>query len=249
MATERVFDLNGIWQCIEALDGKIASRVQLDLQLAVQRHLHEQIAEMIADGRVFGGADMVVSGLVAGVTALRQDFSTANATATDDKTGLAAETQRLTVQGVPNDLAREIAMLPRLGDVGRLSRLAAQTGRPIHAAAEAYFTVGQHLRLDDLKQLAARVPTLDADDRLAVAQATHQVAKAQTVFARQALASGQPVEAWLQGRADPEAALAKARHVVARVTPGDGGMVTVSRLSVAACQLRDLADAQAQPVA
>ena len=107
--------------------------------------------------------------------------------------------------------------------------------------ARTFLEIGEHLCIADLVAKGTAIPASDQYDRQAIAQAISQLGAAQAAFTRSAIAAG-GLEAW---RAAAGERLANLQSTLEDVAGGEG-MLTVSRLVVAAGQLSELA-ARAAP--
>jgi glutamate dehydrogenase len=238
LIVERGFDLPSMWHRIQALDNRTAGRLQLDLELAVQRLLVGQMAQMLRDGEGLSEIDDTVGLLSRGVAAVRSGLTGGSLSSQWQQL-----TSQLTAQGVPADLASDLAALPLFAEAPLISRLSGETRADLGNAARVYFGIGEFFRLGDLKLKAAALPVTDPFDRQAIAVAVNQLTAAQAAFVKSALEASdftlsQQPQAWLSTHKDR---LAGAKTMLERIATEPA--VTVSRLTVAAAQLRDLAEA------
>jgi glutamate dehydrogenase len=145
--------------------------------------------------------------------------------------------ERLGDSGVPADLALDIARLAVLAQAPAIAEIAQETGADMRQAARIFLEIGARLRIDELAGRGAAIVTADRYDRLAIAKALAQLEAAHAAFTREAIRAGGS-EMWLAGRGDR---LTQAQRLFTDAA-GEGA-ITVSRLSVAAGALRELAAA------
>jgi glutamate dehydrogenase len=237
IAATAIFQLPDLWHAIDQLDGKMPGQAQLDLYARVQDLLLDQIAHMLRHGMGETLATTIATHR-AGTMELAGVLETC-ATPQELAT-LSAATEHLVARGTPAELARRIASLDLIGQAPAITRLAHETGRPLSEAARIAFAAGEYFRLDELKSKSAALPLRDYYDRLAVNGAIHALEAARRALSFEILrsAEGSDFATWLRAHGQ-RFARAKASLDEMATT----GEVTVSRLTVAASQVRDLAGA------
>jgi glutamate dehydrogenase len=150
---------------------------------------------------------------------------------------LEQEAHRHVDAGIPVDLAADVAALRVLALAPSITRIAGESRSSVADTAHVYLEIGERLHIAELAAKASAMPTPDYYDRLAVGQALSQVDSALAAFVRDVLAGGKGgVEAWLGRQGDR---LARVRGTLEEIA-GEGA-TSVSRLLVAAGQLRDYA--------
>jgi glutamate dehydrogenase len=241
MVVREVFDLPQIWQQIDALDGKATGEAQLRLYQATRDHVNEQTRWFLRDGA--GAADF--KGTVArhrhGLAVLAGELQ--RILPPRRRAALAEYERRLAEGGIPAGLAGDVARLRVLEQAPAIVEIAEAAGSPVPETARTFLEVGESLRIDDLAAKGADIATTDTYDRLAIAQASRQLAEAQAAFTRDAIRAG-GAQSWLGAHGDRLGRVASMLDEVA----GDGTL-TVARLLVAAGQLSELAGAQGAPAA
>jgi glutamate dehydrogenase len=240
LAAREAFALPQLWQRIDRLDGRIGGNAQLELYAATRELVGTQALWLLRNSKVSRDLSGTVDSYRTGIAELRS--SLAGVLPDRQRARLDAEARRLAAAAVPPDLAADVAALDVLGLAPPITEIAAETGSPVAAAAQAYLSVGEDLGISDLAARAAALVTPDYYDRLAVAQALAQMSAAQATFARDALRSGD-ADAPLAWAERQGTRLARIRSMLAAIA-GDQSL-TVSRLLVAAGQLGDLAEASA----
>jgi len=242
---EGAFGLEALTKRIDALDGKTEAQVQI--------RLYTEIAEILRRlglwflSHVPPKDDLAASIALyrAGAEALRtghKQFISAG-----QMEELDARTTRFIAPGVPDDLARDIALLPLLGVAPEIAQLARATSHDTAAVAALYFGVGAELGLDRLRLLAARISASEHWDRLAIRRLVDDLFAAQRALSQNLLAklpgtatpedALKALQAWAQSQAD---ALARTKSFLAALeTSGD---LSIAKLTLANSQIHKLAD-------
>ena len=237
MAARSFLDLPAIWTELHALGNKISGQLQVDLYARTQDVLLEQTAELLRAGSVddIEGVMLRNQATMQGLLAKRDDIFT-----TRQLTQLSELANGLSARGVPADLAQKMSMLDIIGSVPALTRLAIETQRNVEEVARVGYIAAEYLRIGELKSRAQRLKINDYYDRLAISAALSTLDAAARGITREVMKV--PVD----GRADFAAyALANSQRLgQAKASLDDiagSGEITVSRLTVAAAQVRDLA--------
>ncbi|MCL4767117.1 MAG: NAD-glutamate dehydrogenase [Hyphomicrobiaceae bacterium] len=234
-----IFHLPDLWHAVDQLDGRMPGEAQLDLYARIQDFLLEQVSNMLRHGMGEGlaatiathraGAEELVAILDGCITRHQRGH-------------LTATREALERRGAGPDVAARIATLDILSHATAVTRLAHETDRSIADAARIAFAANDYLRLDELKSLTSALQLRDYYDRLAVNGAIHTLEAARRALSceilRAAGTDGFDFAAW-QERHGGRLARAKAALDEIAAT----GDVTVSRLTVAAAQVRDLTGA------
>jgi glutamate dehydrogenase len=241
MAVREVFDLPRLWQRIDALDGAVAGEAQLLLYEATRDLVNAQTLWFLRHdashekGRDNGATDLAgtVSRHTAGLAALAAALD--NVLPPGRKRDLEQRAGALRAKGIPADLATDIARLDALAQAPAITEIALALGRQVPETARIHFEIGERLRIDDLAARGAAIATADQYDRLAIAHALAQLSAAHATFTREAIEAGGS-EPWLKVQGERLARLERTVTEAAGV-----GVLTPSRLSVAAGALEDLA--------
>jgi glutamate dehydrogenase len=239
------FELTELNAEIDALDTKIAGRVQLELYTAAQNLLLDRMVWFLRNADLSKGlADVVAhyrGGIATVAGVLDRLLSPEAAAARDARCG------ELKGAGVPEDLARRIANLPALGSATDVVLVADRTGKPVAKVAATFFATGAYFQLDRIVRAAHSIPVTDYFDQLARDQALGAIAEAERRLAAEMVGNGtdgsRAVEEWIADHADEVERIRTAVHDIA------ASGLTVSKLSVTASLLGDLArHALADPV-
>ncbi|MBI1385956.1 MAG: NAD-glutamate dehydrogenase [Rhizobiales bacterium] len=238
VAVAEVFDLGDLWRRIDALDNKVGGQLQLDLYLEVQHVLRQRCAWFMAHHDFARGlGDTIASyrdGIAAYGATLASDSDSAQAR------GRAARIEELVGQGVAPDVARDVTGLAALAE-GLDAVLVARTrGLEVGAVAPTYLTIGERLRLGELRSRVGELTITDHFDRLAINSTMSGIAETHRALTGHVLslaesAGAEAFESWQETSATR---LAKARASLDEILAGQ--RLTVAQLAVAAAQVRDL---------
>jgi len=226
---------------IDALDAKISGRLQLELYHAVEDLLLDRVVWFLRNVEVTQRLAGIVAhyrqGIAAVVAALDAALPQEPAVARANRE---AELHR---QGVPDALARRIAALPALVAAPDIVMVADRTGRPIADVAATYFAAAAFFRLDQITGAARGIVISDYFDRLALDRALDSIGEAErrltAAMTVNAEAGHAAVKAWVAPRKAEVERIAMAINEIA-----NSGL-TLSKLSVAASLLGDLAKTEA----
>jgi len=153
---------------------------------------------------------------------------------------IAGRAEAFTSGGAPAGLARRIAELRALSFATDNALVADRTESPVAAAAGAFFGVLEAFGLPEIVDKGSRIVLADRFDRMALDRALANLMRAQRDLTADVLGFGRGevatrLAAWRQERPD---AVERVAAAVGNLTKGE---LTVSRLSVAAGLLSDLA--------
>ena len=147
-----VFAVRGLWEEIEALDGRVAPGVQAVLFETI-RHLVMQVTPWLLRNATpptaIGDHVDMFADAIATLTGAIADVLPAAGQA-----DLASRAAGLVVDGVPDGLARRIAALPALTPAFDIARLAAASGHPVLGVARRFFLCADMLGLAALRTQA-----------------------------------------------------------------------------------------------
>jgi glutamate dehydrogenase len=154
---------------IDALDGQIAGKLQLELYAAVQDLLLDRLVWFVRNADLGAGLAPVVehyrNGIAAVAAALDHTLSVVAAKA---RASRAAE---LAAAGVPQTLAVTMASLPALTSAPDITMVADRTGAPISEVMATYFAAESYFGLDRITRAARDIKVADYFDRLALDRA------------------------------------------------------------------------------
>jgi len=166
------FGLSALKARIDALDGAVPAAAQTRAYAAIALQAQRTAPWFLAQKeRDIAAAITLYRG---GVEALRETLAA----------GLMLDPE------LPPDVARDVALLPKLATTLDIARLAADTGADIAAVATLHAGVGAALGLVRLHELAARLTLPDHWDRLALRRLLDDMAGAQRSLSAKLLQSG-----------------------------------------------------------
>ena len=225
--SDGAFGLSALKTRIDTLDGKVDAAVQTRLYGAIadqfRRATRWFLAHVPQDAQIAQTSALYR----AGAQALGQSYVPTG----DDKARIA----ELTGSGVPEDIARDVALLPALTSALDIALLAHDAGLEPDKVASRYFAVGEMLGLDRLRALAAKFSPPEHWDRLALRRLLDDLYAAQRSIARKLLASGSTPEQW--GAAHGEV-LERTRVFLGDLEAS--GDLSVAKLMLASSQIQNL---------
>jgi glutamate dehydrogenase len=230
------FGMTALNTAIDALDNKIAGKLQLELYAAVQDLLLDRLVWFLRNVDLSQGLAGIVEHYRAGIAAV--EAALGSALAEEAATARAVREIELKTAGVPEDLARRIASLPALTAAPDIVLVAERTGRDVADIAATYFSAESFFRLDRIVSAARGITVGDYFDRLALDRALDSIGDAErrlaAAMAGNGAAGAPAVAAWVKERAAEVERIRSSVHEIA------GSGLTLSKLSVAASLLGDL---------
>ncbi len=152
---------------------------------------------------------------------------------------IAARAEAYASDGIPDEVAGVLARLPVVAAAPAIRLVADAAGAKLTRAAGVFFAIGEHLRVARIESLARSIVVTDYYDGLALDRALATLDDARRRIAIAALAGSgadDAAAAWLASHAE-----AVARVVATNAALTEGEVATVSRVTVAANLLADLA--------
>jgi glutamate dehydrogenase len=229
------FGLTALNTEIEELDDKIAGMAQVAQFAAVQNLLLDRIVWFLRYVDLGRGLAGVVAHYQSGIAAVAEELD--RLLPQDATDALAASASMIAADGVPEALARRLAMLPALAAASDAVLIAGRTGKPVGEAAQIYFTAASYFQIDRMVSAAGQIKVADYFDRLALDRALDAIGDAMRRIAAEVAASGSgaaAVASWVTEKAGAE----RVRQAVHEIAASG---LTLSKLSVAASMLGDLA--------
>jgi len=148
----RIFDLDSIWEMIEALDNRVEAAVQHEMFREILRVYGRACAWLLRGGETpIDSAEAVV--------AYRQNLDEFTAgldtlLAPSDLTVIAQRTDNFVAQGAPEDLAWRVASLEALSLALDAVRIACEHGYSVTAVGRTFFALGVRVGIDELRVAA-----------------------------------------------------------------------------------------------
>jgi glutamate dehydrogenase len=187
-----VFGMSALWDEIEALDGVVASDVQVQLFLRARalveratrwllraRPLPLDIAATVAELAPVAGIAEALPGMLGRLAGAQTERAEADDVAA----------------GVPLSLARRVAVLPMLVGALDVVEVARESGSDPLEAARVYYALGDRLRLDWLRRQVVELPRRDRWQSLARAALRDDYYAVRGQLTAEVLAAG-GVEEW-----------------------------------------------------
>ena len=237
-ATRDTYGLPGLNALIDGLDGQIDGDVQLSLYAQVAALLRQETLWFLRNADVTQGLSGLVARHAAGVETLRMLLATT--VPGPLFAAVAAATAEMTGKGVPEDIAHQIAELSVLSYASDIVLVSERAGVSVEDGATAFFGVFAIFHLWPVIEQGRTIVLADRFDRMALDRALANVMRAQRDLTADVLSAGTgPItERLATWQADRQAGIARSVAAVGELTQGT---LTVSRLSVAAGLLADLA--------
>jgi glutamate dehydrogenase len=237
-ATRDVYGLTELNTRIDGLDGQVAGAVQLELYAGVGGLLRREMLWFLRNADITGDIGGLVERHSAGVARLGAEMS--RLVPASIVADMSAGTSRFVAAGVPEDLAHAIAALPVLAYASDVVLASERSGTDLGLTAEAFFGVFGLFGLWPIVDQGREIVLADPFDRMALDRALANLTRAQRDLTADILAAGDgPIaERIAKWRATRPTAVDRAIESVGDLTKG---LLTVSRLSVAAGLLADLA--------
>ncbi len=232
------FEINAIYDAIDALDNKVPGDVQNQFYHLVGEMLQATTAWVLRNDTTRANLTELVNTITKARAELEPRFEGLMPRALRD----AVQTDRVAFieKGAPEKLAQRLANLQLAGIMPDIALIAHLAGIDLVATAKAYFGVSEAFRIGRIEEAARSIPVTDYYDGLALSRASDtitQAARGITIAALKRFAKDKdPAAAWFAADG------ARIEQVKSRmVALTEGGDLTVSRLAVAAGLMSDLA--------
>jgi glutamate dehydrogenase len=229
-----LIELNG---AIDRLDNKLPGQTQLALYAAVQDLLLDRLVWFLRNADLKQGLETIVAHYRDGIaqvdSALDSALSKPAAAARD------VQVNELARAGVPGELARRIASLPLLKAAPDIVQVADRANKPVSEVTATYFAAEAFFQLDRVVGAVPGIVVSDYFDRLALDRALDSIGEAErrltAAMVGNGVAGASAVAEWVKPRQAEVERIRAAIHEIA------GSGLTLSKLSVAASLLGDLA--------
>ncbi len=229
-----------LYDAIDAIDNQIDGMRQLDLYLRLQDEVRRQTAWFLRRGKFAGGLEPVISRYRDGIARISDDLEAV--VPAGQARQIEVTQAELETDGVPEDLAGQLARLGALGDAPDIILTAEEGGYDLSQTAQVYYQLSGYFCMDALRRVAEGLAQTDYYDRLAVNTTMELTAVALRALTLRILAeadvrkSDPDVDAWFE---QTSAAAARTRNGILALI--EGGEPSLAKLTVAVAQLRDLA--------
>ena len=241
-AVRQSYDMVALNSEIDALDNKVKGDVQLSLYAAVQNLLLDRIVWFLRNVDLRKGLDTIVAHYREGIAQVETALATAlSKPAQAARDARAAEFVR---NGVPDELAHRIADFVELKAAPDIVLVADRAQKPVVEVTATYFATEAFFQLDRVASAVPSIAVADYFDRLALDRALDSIGDAERRLTAAMVGNGQfskelagvgAVAEWVKPRQAEVERIRAAIHEIA------GSGLTLSKLSVAASLLGDLA--------
>ena len=237
------YGLAALYAGVDALDNVVAGSLQNELYEEIGRIYASVTGLLLTTGAVSGPMDQAVHKLKQALKQLRPNLATLVSEAAGDEARRKAHAYE--DEGVPSDLAEEIATLSMLTFVPEVMLIATATGDTLGKTAQTFAGISSALNIGRLLSAAGRIPTSDLYEALALQRSLTDIANARRDLSSAVLTRHKgdkaPLSAWQQAEKER---LARVTANLSALT--ETGEATLAKVSVAAGILSDLAQERAK---
>ena len=241
IATRDLLALPELWREIEALDNKVAAELQSAMLLSLGRATEQLTSWLLRTQGSMSEIAPCVERYRSGCRLLAQALP--ELLTEHRRQEVVEEAGRLVAEGVPQELAGKVALLPHLAAAADVVHLANEGGREAEEVARCYFDLGTRFGFDWMRDAAAQLSRDMAWDRLAITALIDDLYESQAKAAAGVLASSgqgslaQGMEKWLEPR---RISAARSEQLLAEL---QGMSPNLAMLMVANRQLKTLTEA------
>jgi glutamate dehydrogenase len=149
------FELRPLWEAVEALDNRVAAQTQTDMLLEIDKLLNHATLWFLRCEEHPLDITRNMKTFAAGIHDLRGCID--KIMGTEDRGILSERANALIHNGVPDDLANEIAKLDVMASACDIVRIAVADGRSIRDVGAVYFGLGTRFGIDWLRGQAESI--------------------------------------------------------------------------------------------
>jgi glutamate dehydrogenase len=236
------FGLEALKAKIDGLDLKIPAAQQIAMMSRVEQLLRRLGLWFVVNVPANADIGVCVKTYSEGVAQLKAHFG--RFASPFEQAEAAKGLAQLKTDGVPEDLAQELAAIPFLAAAPEIVLLAQAKNVGVEIAASAYAAMGAELGLDKLRSYAATIAIEDYWDRMALRRIFDDFYAGQRILAAAALADGTQsdgaaaTKAWTQSHRDEAD---RTRAFLEDLEKGGGP--SLAKLSLANSHVQKLAEA------
>ncbi len=231
------FDFTGMNDKVDALDNKIAGKVQLRLYVELQRVLRRATVWFLLNVDFSEGLDKLVVHYRKGLEDLSANFN--KALPQEGRETVKARFEGYREKGVPKDIATVFSQLRHMQRGPDIVQVATRTKQPVGAVARTFFDVAVGLGIDGLFAQSAQIVASDYYDRLAVNRTLDGIVQTHRGIALEIMSAGSAGERnWQKWAEKNNDAVTRVRSSMDELMKGKN--FNLAKLAVAASQLGDL---------
>jgi glutamate dehydrogenase len=231
------YDMPTLNDEINTLDNKIPGALQLSLYASVENLLLDRLVWFLRNVDLKQGLVRIVEHYHDGIAQVAAALD--GALSKDGAAARAAREAELTKAGVAPELARRLASLPLLKAAPDIVMVAERAKRPVGDVTQTYFAAEAFFQLDQIADAVPDIVVTDYFDRLALDRSLDSIGDAERRLTAAMVGNGSTgagaVDEWIKPRQAEVERIRAAIHEIA------GSGLTLSKLSVAASLLADLA--------
>ncbi len=236
-AARNSYDLVALNSEIDALDNKISGETQLSLYATVQDLLLDRLVWFLRNVDLKQPLDKIIGHYRDGIAQVETALD--GALSKSARAARAVRESEFVKAGVPEALARRMADLPALKAAPDIVLVADGAQKPVNEVTATYFAAETFFQLDRVAGAVPSIVVSDYFDRLALDRALDSIGDAErrltAAMVGNGVAGAGAVEEWVKPRQAEVERIRAAIHEIA------GSGLTLSKLSVAASLLGDLA--------
>jgi glutamate dehydrogenase len=231
------FDFVSLNASVDALGGRIAGQVQIDMYLELQLVMRRATIWYLRNCSFAQGIEPLVAHYVKGVKRLEKALPTILPESNLER--VRDRLQAFLKAGVPDDVAQVFAGLRYLQRAPDVIMVAGESRQPIEAVARVLFHSGIDLRVDRLIGQSGQIQAGDFYERLAINRTVDGIIQTHRAIVSRAMARRRgDSDGWSRWRSDNEIAVERARRIVDELLAERG--LGLPKLTVAASQLAEL---------
>ena len=232
-----IFDLQEVWDGINSLDYKVPAKLQMKMHEDISTFLKQQVMWFLRNlPQPFDIQNIIqrfndpIATLFSAPGTVLSGFSAET---------LKAKREHLKAEGVPRAIYRKITAIEILSQAPDIIWVVEQVNLPIEEVAIAYFTLGEKLGLEWLREKALLMTTKDRWEMLAIRSEVEEISDLQRENTRLVLEMGSGKKAMpiiKKWKSDNQTRLIRTARLTEDIRTS--GSVTVSKLSFATRRLR-----------